>query len=145
MCEVVIGNQVGDTIRITQFRRAHPECEDFWDGNWVNCEIEIQAGRFKGAVPACLRTEEFRDWLAGLESVYSTLDGVATYQTLEAWMVIEVRANDLGHVSVQGHVIDAHVDGNRLCFQIATDQIMLKRTIGSVKRFLKRYPVLGQP
>lgn len=90
MCEVVIGDEEQSHVRIVNFTRTHPDQNDYWDGNWLSCKIQVSSGRFWGEVDACLRSDEFDSFLKQLLPVYQSLGGKAEYHSLEDWMTIEL-------------------------------------------------------
>jgi hypothetical protein len=56
----------GDRFQIGSARDEHlqvkvislPAAEDYWDGNWLTCEVRIAAGGFRGKFQSNLRTDE---------------------------------------------------------------------------------------
>ena len=88
--EFVLGSETSDFLRVRALKRAHPTCNDYWDGNWIRCCVEVIAGAFRGQVNEDLRSEEFAQFLDQLLILYERLTGVATFGALEGWLEIEV-------------------------------------------------------
>ena len=145
MCTVIIGNKTGDHLLIKVFGRTHPNCDDYWDGNWLSVDIYISSGAFTGNIKhdVCLRTNEFKSFLTQIEPMYESLKGTAEYTSLEDWIKITIRGDGLGHFTAEGFVIDKHCEGNKLNFSIHFDQTSLPQTISNLKELLEKYPVVG--
>jgi hypothetical protein len=54
--EVLIGDSAAQHVLIRPLFRSQPDLFDFKDGNWIDCEIQIAAGGFRGSVRADLRS-----------------------------------------------------------------------------------------
>ena len=67
--ELVIGDENGQHVVVRALSRNHPGLFDYWDGNWIACELEIVSGGFRGTFPADLRSEEFRAFLEEVEDL----------------------------------------------------------------------------
>jgi len=146
MCNVVIGNQNSEYIMINVLGRLHSDSDNYYDTNWLSCNISTKVGCFIGEVKSdiCLRTDEFQRFLVDLESLYDSLKGKAEYSTMEDWIKIEMSGDGQGHIKTKGFVIDKHCDGNRLDFTINLDQTNLPKIIKDLKELLEKYPVISK-
>lgn len=45
--EIALGS-AGSRLRLRVLKRLYPELSDYWDGNWLACEIRAEAGAFSG-------------------------------------------------------------------------------------------------
>ena len=61
--EIVIGDLDGQHVVIRPVSRSSPGLFDYWDGNWIVCEVEISAGGFRGRFSADMRSEEFHAFM----------------------------------------------------------------------------------
>lgn len=147
MCTVIIGHETSDHLLIKVFGRTYPDCDDYWDGNWLSAEIYISSGAFTGSITndIFLRTTEFKSFLTQIEPLYELLKGTAEYASLEDWLEFRIRGDGLGHFIAEGFVIDNHCEGNKLNFSIHFDQTNLPQIISSLKELLKKHPVVGKP
>src|ERR1700732_4876837 len=66
---LIIGSTASQWLRVTLLRRAHPECADYWDGNWVDSSVDVSVGAFAGKYIACLRTDEFKTFRIGQQNL----------------------------------------------------------------------------
>lgn len=146
MCIVMIGNQNNDHLEIEILGRMHPDCKDYYDGNWLSCKIYVKAGFFVGKLDGgvCLRTDEFESFFDNIKFLHESLKGKAEYSSMEDWLKFEVSGDGLGHMLVKGHIIDNYCGGNRLNFTINFDQTSLPETINGLKSLLDKYPVIGR-
>ena len=142
---LIIGSVNSEWLRITPLRRAHPQCADYWDGNWVESSVDVSVGAFTGKYKACLRTDEFKSFRDGLDSLYKTLKGKASFASMEDWVEIQVTGDGLGHFRAVCTLRDAAGVGNTLRFDLQFDQTELAVMLKSLIRIDESYPVIGQP
>jgi hypothetical protein len=141
--EVVIGDENGQHVAIRALSRNHPDLFDYWDANWVACELEIAAGGFRGAFRADLRSEEFRAFLEEADGLSRTLDGAASFSTMEGQIAFSLAGDGNGHVRVHGEAVDTPGSDNRLQFSFDIDQPSLPQICRSLEVILAAFPVVG--
>jgi hypothetical protein len=141
--ELVIGREDGQHLIVRALSRNHPDLFDYWDANWVACELEIAAGGFRGAFRADLRSEEFRVLLEEVEALSRTLDGAATFSTMEGQVAFSLAGDGKGQVRVQGEAADTPGSDNRLQFGFDIDQTYLPEICRSLEVILAAFPVVG--
>ena len=141
--EVVIGDENGQHVAIRALSRNHPDLFDSWDANWVACELEIAAGGFRGAFRADLRSEEFRAFLEEAEGLSRTLDGAASFSTMEGQIAFSLAGDGNGHVRVHGEAVDTPGSDNRLQFSFEIDQTYLPQICRSLEVIVAAFPVVG--
>ena len=90
---LIIGSATSQWLRITPLRPTHPQCADYWDGNWVDSSVDVSVGAFAGKYKACLRTDEFKMFRVGLDPLYTTLKGEASFASMEDWVEIQPQLN----------------------------------------------------
>lgn len=143
--EILIGDPNGQSVLIRAVSRAHPGLFDYWDGNWIHSEVEVAAGGFRGGFRADVRSEEFASFLAELEALDRSLDGVAEFTTMEGQIALTLTGDGKGHVRVQGEAVDTVGTGNRLQFAFDIDQSCLPAVQRSLEHVLRAFPVTGEP
>jgi hypothetical protein len=141
--ELLIGHENGEHVVVRALSRNHPDLFDGWDANWVACEVEIVAGGFRGAFRADLRSEEFRLFLDELDALSRTLEGTASFSTMEGQIAVSLAGDGKGHVRVQGEAADTPVGDNRLQFRFEIDQTHLPPMCRSLEVILAAFPVVG--
>lgn len=141
--ELTIGHENGEHVVIRALSRNHPDLFDSWDANWVACEVEIAAGGFRGAFRADLRSEEFRAFLDEVEALTRTLEGTASFSTMEGQIALSLAGDGKGHVRVQGEAADTVGRDNRLHFSLEIDQSYLPAICRSLEVILAAFPVVG--
>ena len=65
-----IGGCEHEFLLVEALARSHPHRYDFWDGNWLDTKISVNAGAFTGHYDASLRSDEFARFLSSLRIVY---------------------------------------------------------------------------
>jgi len=141
--EVLIGDADGQHVLIRILARNHPGLFDYWDGNWLACELHISAGGFRGAFRADLRSEEFQTFLDEAEALSRALDGVASFSTMEEQIAFTLTGDGRGHVRVEGKAFDAPGSDNHLHFIFDIDQTYLPEICRSLGVVLAAFPVVG--
>src|SRR5712691_11549446 len=96
--EILIGSSGGPHIAIRPLWRCHPGQQDYWDGNWIESEIQVSAGAFRGRFRASLRSEEFESFRRELQVLMSSLRGEASFATIEGQLALELQGDDKGDV-----------------------------------------------
>jgi hypothetical protein len=136
---------VGDShyLIVKPLYRPYDQCQDEWDGNWVNSQILIRVGGFNGNIMASLRTDEFIRFKEELSKLYSTLKGQASFSSMEHWLTIHVEGDGLGHFEADCVAMDEVGIGNRLQFGLDFDQTDLPGIIKDLDGILRAFPVRG--
>jgi hypothetical protein len=143
--EILIGDLSAQHVLIRPLSRSHPGLFDYWDGNWIDCEIEIAAGGFRGRFQADLRSEEFHTFSEQVEGLNRTIEGVASLTGMEGQIAVSLTGDGKGHVRVAGEAVDVAGTGNRLQFGFEIDQTCLPEISGSLEYLLAAFPVVGAP
>jgi hypothetical protein len=143
--EIVIGDIDAQHVVIRPLFRSQPDLFDAKDGNWIDCELEIAAGAFSGRFRADLRSDEFQSFSEELAGVSRTLDGTATFSTLDGQISFSLTGDGTGPVRVTGEAVDAAASGNRLHFRFDIDRMQLPPLCESLEHLLAAFPVVGVP
>lgn len=143
--EVLIGDSGSQHVLIRPLSRSSPGLFDSWDGNWIACEIEIVAGGFRGKCAADMRSEEFHAFMDQVSELDRTVDGAATFTTMEGQLTLSLTAEARGHIKVAGAALDLAGSENRLAFSFDVDQTYLSSIVRSLEALLAAFPVVGAP
>jgi hypothetical protein len=143
--EIFIGDANAQHVVLRPLSRTHPGLFDSSDGNWIDCEVHVAVGGFRGSFRAALRSEEFQTFLEEVEALNRTLEGTATFRTLEDQVAITLSGNGKGTVHVSGETIDSPGTGNRLQFGFEMDQTYLPEICRSLEYLLAAFPVIATP
>ena len=141
--ELLIGDAGGQHVLVRAQARHHPNLFDYWDGNWISSEVEIVAGGTRAAFRADLRSEEFQAFLDEAEALARSLDGVATFSTMEGQLTVSITGDPAGRLHVEGEARDAPGSANRLHFGFEIDQSYLPQICRSLAVLLAAFPVVG--
>ena len=94
-------------------------------------------------VTADLRSEEFHAFLENTEGLSGTLEGTASFDTVEGGIRLSLIGDGNGGVRVSGEAVDPADTGNRLLFDFAVDQACLRDICQSLEYLLAAFPVTG--
>ena len=144
MHEILICADHGEFVKLSVAGRSHPDCDDYWDGNWLRATVDVRAGCFRGSVDGDIRAEELVAFCGQLAKLHQSLQGVAEYDTLEDWLQIRATGDGLGHIEIRCVVLDQPGIGNKLEFTLASDQTFMKQTIYQLTEATKAFPVIGR-
>jgi hypothetical protein len=143
--KVVIGTNEDDQLVITVTGRMHPGRTDYWDGNWLVTPLELRVGGFTGRIMAALRANELLSFRDQLRTLYDTLTGQATLDSIEHWIHLDFEGDGAGHVAVKGMVKDEPGMGNTLRLSLDLDQTFLPMILEQLDEVDRAFPVLGHP
>lgn len=134
----------GELLKLSPLYRAYPNEQDYWDGNWVQTEVDVKVGGFRGKFLANLRCEEFAELQQQLEALESELTGKAQFRTMEEWLEININGDGLGRFSLESFVRDDAGIGNRLEFGFSFDQTYIPALLSATRAVTSAFPVRGQ-
>jgi hypothetical protein len=112
---------------------------EYYDDNWLIVDIRVQAGGFRGEMPATIITGELIKFLSELRQVYQTLTGAAAFQTMEEQLSLRLTGDGKGHIELCGEVEDQPA-GNHLHFTLQFDQSHLGASIRELERITLQFP-----
>jgi hypothetical protein len=141
--DILIGDPMADHVVIRPLGRSTPGLFDTWDGNHLDCHIDLSAGAFKGSIQADVRSEDFDAFLQQVEELGRTFEGVAALTGLDGQIALSVIGEADGTVRVTGEAVDAPDSGNRLQFAFGLDRSCLADIASAVQSLLVAFPVLG--
>lgn len=144
-CDILIGNVDGEHVQINLLSRSHPECDDYWDGNWIASEVELRTGAYRASFRSDFRSEDFTSFHQSVCQLSETLRGFAKFDTMEGQLALELIGDGRGHIRVEGTSLDVAGVGNRLDFHFDIDQTYLSRIVRSLEKSISMYPVVGRP
>ena len=129
-----LGTEAGDHL-IVEIHGRPDERDD-----WLEARVSIRAGAFGGSFGATLMTCDFPPFRGQLERLYETLDGAATFDTIERQLRIECAGNGRGQIGIQGVAEDQVTDGNVLRFGLSIDQTFLPAIISDLQDIEAEFP-----
>ncbi len=118
-----------------------PASGNFYDDNWLEADICVCAGGFRGKVNASILTGELAAFLLQLRSLYEKLAGSAQFRTMEKQLSLDLVGDGKGHIELRGEVIDQSGIGNRLLFTLEFDQSQLGASIRELEQVTSQFPV----
>jgi hypothetical protein len=142
---VLVGSGSQAQITLSPTVRSHQGTSDYWDGNWVQCNVSVRAGGFRGEYVACLRTDEFVSFRADLERLYRDLRGTGGFHSMEEWVDIEVRGDGRGHFTGLCRLKDRAGDGNLLECEVEFDQTDVPAMLEQLRKIEAAFSVMGSP
>jgi hypothetical protein len=140
---VTIPSRTGTRISITPLRRSHPAATDADDGNWVECEVTVAAGGFRGRYVASLRSEDFATFRRDLVRLHRDLRGSGVFRTMEGWIALDLEGDGMGHFTGCGSLRDCPGVGNLLQCALDLDRSDLAEIMRELAAVIELYPEVG--
>ena len=106
----------------------------------LHSAVSIQAGGFTGQAQVFCDLQDFTSLLSEMESLYTTLSGTAMLQTMETQVGFTITGDGLGHISLEGFLLDRCGDGNRLEFRLDFDQTLLWHSVSDLRHLTQSSP-----
>lgn len=144
MCEVKIGGQEREflAIRVLGRQTTDSPVPDYWENNWLTCQVEVRADGFRADLPCYFLTEDFPRLHDQLKDVYSSSASDAEFMTLEGQLEFRVTRDERGGMELFGHLRE-HGNGNRLHFLLQFDQSYLPQFLQDLESLIETFPVIG--
>jgi hypothetical protein len=127
--QVHIGSEADNHVAIRVLGK--PESRDAWE--FVNAEIDVQAGFWRGTYRASLQATDFPPFRQQLQAIYDWKGNSAAFTTIEGWLTLNLTADRLGHVHLDGTATDYPGTGNTLTFHLDLDQSYLPQIIAELE------------
>ncbi len=137
------GQSENERIEVNVFGYERAPVGEYWDDNWLNVEISVQAGGFCGKAAATIITGEWERFLYELRPLYEKLNGKAEFATVEGQLGLKLSGDGKGHNELHGQAADQPGIGNRLHFSLQFDQSQLRASITELERVLRKILVRG--
>lgn len=131
----------GDFLAVSGIRRSLPEADDYWDGNWLEAEVTLQAGGTSARFVLDIRAEEVLAFRNAVAQLYDTLSGVACFATMEEQLSIRLSGDGKGQIEAEGETRDVAGTGNRVLFSMSLDQTMLAPLLKDLSLVVAVHPV----
>ena len=141
MKSFAIGEEVHERVEVTVLGYEREATGEFYDDNWLSCEIRVRAGAFSGNFPASFLTSEFTQLQQSLERLYRDLRGDVVFESMENQLELKFTCDSVGHIAVLGTAQDQAGIGNKLAFSMSFDQTYLQRLVQALGHVVHAYPV----
>ena len=128
-------------LEIWVHRRQFPDCNDYWDGNWINitakCEAKNSCVWVSGSI---IHLPELKNLLETTEKLYQTLKGKAELSCMEPELSMRIDANNLGRMEMTVNITPDHLmQSHEYIFEI--DQSYLPTLISECKKVLQLFEI----
>jgi hypothetical protein len=138
-----LGGRNAEYLEVWVLSRS--DAADYWDGNWLGCDVRISIGGFRARFPANFRTNEVESFAEEVRGLHERLSGSARFESMEGQLRLLLEGDGRGHIRCQGDARDEAGTGNLLKFELELDQTELFGTMVELNELLNRYPVRGSP
>lgn len=140
MTTLVFHGEHGRRLTIDVHGYERESSQDPYDANWLRCSVDLDSGRFRGAVDASFTTEDFARFLLELDQVVRGDARAASFQTMEEALSIRVEIDRAGRAVIAGNLREIDAGGSVLSYSIESDLSFLQRSHGELKRIVTEFP-----
>ena len=141
----IIGSESSEFLKVEVLNYLYPDKTDYWDANWLNTKIQIKVGAFSGNYFAQMQTIDFSGFEKELKRLYTDLNGVTQFYSIEDWLTLKFIGDGIGHFLVECLACDFPGTGNTLKFDLEIDQTYIPELLNQLGNILKKYPLKGEP
>lgn len=143
--EVVIAGE-GCRLVVRLHRWAYPDESTGSDANWIDGEVELEAGttgRFTAQHAVCVRTDELQAFRDALDVLLKTMNGEATLTHIEDQFGAKLSLKG-GRGELEIFVAE-HIGARVQVTQVETDEAQVRRTLKQLDRAVAEFAVRGRP
>jgi len=141
MKSFAIGTNKREMVAITVLNYERSPVGEFYDDNWLLCEVSVQVGAFSGKFQANFLTSELEGLLQALRKLHQELRGDYIFEPLEEQLILRVSCDNLGHIQIDGEAMDQAGIGHKLTFGFSLDQTYLSATLRELSDVVQAFPV----
>lgn len=141
MKSFVLGADGNERVELTVLSYERPASGEYYDDNWLSCEVKVQAGAFSGKYSASFLTSEVHRLNEDLQHLYRELKGEVVFESMEGQLELSFSCDNLGHIRVSGTAIDQAGIGHKLCFTLLFDQTCLAKSLAGLTEVVGAFPV----
>jgi hypothetical protein len=123
--------------------RQFPHQNDYWDGNWLNVRVRVEAtGTTVEAQGPIIHAGELVSFMKELEQLDSTLIGNASLKCIEPNLDVLIRCDARGQATTTIKITPDHMTQSHE-FIFSIDQTYFKLVIAQGKKIISDYPIKG--
>ncbi|RZI56278.1 MAG: hypothetical protein EOP14_05880 [Pseudomonas sp.] len=137
----MIGAEETEQITLVVVNYERPRSGEYYDDNWLSCEVKVRAGAFRGKYTANFLTFELAGLLRDLERLYHELKGSAVFEPLESQLELKFSCDSLGHIQASGTAMDQVGIGHALHFSFSFDQTYLAKVLTELRDVVHAFPI----
>lgn len=123
--------------------RQFPDQNDYWDANWLNVRVRVEATQAIVEVHGpIIHAAELESFANELELLDGTLAGSVSLKCTEPNLDVEIRGDARGPAMATVRITPDHMTQSHE-FIFSIDQTCFKPVIAECKRILSSYPIKG--
>lgn len=135
---ILKGQDAELSIKIVGHKNLHVPNSS--DANWLDSNIEVRSGAFKGSVAANLTTQDFLVFRSSLSACLEGRQKSASFITDEDWLSFDLSISSVGRVTVVGKLRSFGIPSAMLKFSFETELGAIDRLLVSVSRISSQFP-----
>ena len=140
MPSFALGGEERERVEVQVHGYERAPVGEYFDDNWVSAAVLVEVGAFSGEFTAAFLTADFVKFREELQALYHSLQGKASFLTMEEQLSLELTGNGRGGIALKGFAADAPGTGNRLEFELSLDQSHLPSVLKGLDEILEQFP-----
>lgn len=122
--------------------RTHPDARLPCDREWVRTRVKVVLPGYRVFFDGDMRTCELPPFLSDLKRMNESLRGSAELTTLEEFLELRGKMDELGHIEWSGRIRYPVGIGATLTFEFRGDQSYLPELISELEGLCKAFPAI---
>ncbi|MDH5597830.1 MAG: hypothetical protein OEY34_01830 [Cyclobacteriaceae bacterium] len=110
-----------------------------WGGYDTRSRIDIHVGNYKVVGELYISTGDIFSFYQKLKNCHKNLNGEAYLESYENNLRADLTFDQQGHVKISGFYQEYHHAGNKLTFEIDSDQTYFNQTISELASIVDKY------
>lgn len=136
-----IGRTEAEHLGVRVLGRTFPGRDD-WEANWLNAEVEVRAGGFRGRFGVNLLAGELAALRDDLARLYAFASREAAFEASDGRLSVKVGGDGLGNFTAECEALDE--GGSRLRFSITFALTEIPAILSGLDAVLQEYPSIGE-
>jgi hypothetical protein len=136
-----IGGEERERVEIQVNGYERSPVGEFFDDNWVRVVVVIAVGGLSGKYAAAFLTSDFVEFREELQTLHRSLQGKASFSTMEEQLSLKLTGNGRGGIELKGLAADFPGSNNRLEFVLQLDQGHLPKVLAGLDEILNEFPL----
>lgn len=134
----------GDSVTIIPLKIINYNSELSWDKNWIEAQIIVEAGGFKGDYTGEFMIQDFVRFREELKELYTNLDSSAKFRGYENYLEIDIKGHGAGYFNATCIAVDqsGYQFGPELKFELGFDQTYIPGYIKQLDGIISRFPFI---
>ena len=139
-----LGGESTHFLSVQMLDRPWASQADYWDGNMVQCQIELALGLISARFKEVLWLPAFLSFADEIQAMHESLRGSASFESISHAISLKLEMGSLGQVRASGEVCPSFLPLQKVVFDLgeSIDQTHLGAIQGQLREALEAMPII---